>query len=116
MGTAVDRSIVFQPVPDDPNPTGSARRRQDMDGAFETVEGVGLACLREFERLVVVVAACVAFGHGDAPGIPLDRALTPRTAVGCPTRSALVLVSSNAGDKQDDQDRYWTQDQYPMPD
>src|SRR5688572_10002096 len=41
--------------------------REHMNGAFETVEGMGLAAHPDFKTLVVVVAAVVALGHLRSP-------------------------------------------------
>jgi hypothetical protein len=55
--------ILFQAVADDAHPAMLARRGQPMDRTFKTVEDIGSAAHSYFERLVVVIAASIAFRH-----------------------------------------------------
>ena len=55
----------FHAVANDFAATMSAFRSYYRDGALETIEDMGLAVLRDFERLVVVVSAKFAFSHQD---------------------------------------------------
>src|SRR6185295_16665048 len=50
-------SVHFRSMPDDAAAASGADRRQGVDGAFETVEYIGLAVPLDLERLVVDVAA-----------------------------------------------------------
>jgi hypothetical protein len=61
MLAAEECAVLFQPVADDADAAVLARRRQRVDRAFETVEGVGGAVHAHLERLVVIVAACNRF-------------------------------------------------------
>jgi len=54
---AIEDSIVFEPVADDPAAAMRASRCENLDRAFEAVKNVVLAALDNRERLVVVVAA-----------------------------------------------------------
>jgi hypothetical protein len=54
---AIENSMVFEPVTDDPASTMRARRCEHLDRTFEAVKNVGLAALADRECLIVVVAA-----------------------------------------------------------
>ena len=57
----------FDAVPDNPAGTVAAYRRQNVDGAFETVERVGGIGHGHRERLVVFVPAMIATRHVQVP-------------------------------------------------
>src|SRR5687767_2711432 len=56
-------------MPDDPAAAMAAHRGQQVDRAFEAVEGVGLPTQGQLEALVVVVAAVVADSHESTSGV-----------------------------------------------
>src|SRR5439155_400241 len=64
---AEDAPGFLHPVPDHPAAAVLALGRALVDRALEAVEGVSLTIPRHLERLVVVVAANVAFRHGVPP-------------------------------------------------
>src|SRR5262245_9512927 len=64
MRAAEDRSVLLEAVADDMDAAIRACRRQCVDRAFEAVEGVTRAVEGDLKRLVVVVAAGLASGHG----------------------------------------------------
>src|SRR4029077_16045616 len=70
MLAAEECAVLFQPVTDHADAAVLARRRQRVDRAFETVEGVGGAVHAHLECLVVIVSARFTSGHGS---LPLDR-------------------------------------------
>jgi hypothetical protein len=56
--------VAFETMADDAHTAMRTDGRQHMDRALETVERVGFARgHRHLKRLVVVVAACIAFSH-----------------------------------------------------
>jgi len=63
MNAAIDLSIGFYAVTDDPTVAMRADRCKRMDCAFEAVECVMLSRYDHFKRLVVVILANFAFGH-----------------------------------------------------
>ena len=63
MNTTENLSIRFDAVPDDPAIAVAANRRQRVDRAFETVEGVTLSPHYDFKRFVVFVLADFACRH-----------------------------------------------------
>jgi hypothetical protein len=60
---AKDLSVSFNTVPDNPAVAMRANRRQRVDGALETVEGVVLPADDHFKRLVIFVFANLACSH-----------------------------------------------------
>src|SRR6266705_2579061 len=64
MGAAEDRVVLLDAVTDDADAAVIAGRRERMDRAFEAVERMGVSVHRHLERLVVIVAAGFASGHG----------------------------------------------------
>jgi hypothetical protein len=60
MVATKDRAIFFQTVTYDSCTAGRAIRRERLDRAFETIEGVGSSGHRHLERFVIIIAACLA--------------------------------------------------------
>jgi hypothetical protein len=54
---------LLQSVPDDADTAMSAGRRERMNGALETIEGVRPAVHRDLKRLVIVIAAGFTGSH-----------------------------------------------------
>src|SRR3982751_2779853 len=65
---AVEGPVALDAVADDLAAAMGALRRQRVDGALERVEGVWFPSHRHGERLVIVVAAYLAFRHW-SPGL-----------------------------------------------
>src|SRR3712207_5439013 len=63
VGAAVHRAVRLDPVTDDPAAAVGAGGGDGVDRAFEAVEHVRLAALRDLHRLVVFVSAHLALGH-----------------------------------------------------
>ena len=63
MDAAENLSVSFNAVPDDPAVAMCANRRQRVDGALETVEGVVLPADDHFKRLVIFVVANLTCSH-----------------------------------------------------
>jgi len=63
VDAAENLSVSFNAVPDDPAVAMCANRRQRVDGALETVEGVVLPADDHFKRLVIFVFANLACSH-----------------------------------------------------
>jgi hypothetical protein len=63
MDAAEDLSVSFHTVPNDSAVAMRANRRQRVDGALETVEGVTLPADDHFKRLVVFVLGNFACSH-----------------------------------------------------
>jgi hypothetical protein len=63
MIAAEHTPIFFQAMADNAHSAMLARRCEQVNGALETVKGVGPAALSQFERFVVVIAASVALCH-----------------------------------------------------
>src|SRR5437016_7033546 len=59
--------IGFDAMTDDPAPAVSTHRRQFMDGAFETVEYMGISCRDYFKRKIIIVSADFASCHLKSP-------------------------------------------------
>src|SRR5947209_4159670 len=64
MGAAKDFMAFLQPMADDADAAMGASRRKRVDRTLETVEDVGRAVHLHLKRLVVIVAAGFASGHG----------------------------------------------------
>ena len=64
MSAAIHLSVGLDAVSDDPALAVRTPRREQVNRALETVEGMGLAAARDLKRLVIVVAADFAPGHG----------------------------------------------------
>lgn len=64
MVATEEGTVLLQSVADNAHAAHLAGGRQRLDGAFEAVEGMGLARLHHLERLVVVVSAGFALSHG----------------------------------------------------
>src|SRR6266536_3797346 len=64
MNATKDRAAFFHAVTDDVGAAVRASRRDAMDRAFETVERVGHPVHDHLKRLVIVVSASFASGHG----------------------------------------------------
>jgi hypothetical protein len=60
---AENLSVSFNAVPDNPAIAMRASRRQRVDGALETVEGVTLTGDDHFKRLVIFVVANLTCSH-----------------------------------------------------
>src|SRR3954463_9701982 len=60
-------AVLFESVTDDADAAVLAGGRQRVDRAFEAVEGVGGAVHAHLKRLVVIVSARLASGHGNLP-------------------------------------------------
>jgi len=63
MNAAIDLSVAFYTVTDDPTVAMRADRCQRVDCAFEAVECVMLPGYNHFKRLVIVILANFAFSH-----------------------------------------------------
>ena len=63
MDAAENLFVSFNAVPDNPAIAMRANRRQRVDGALETVEGVVLPADDHFKRLVIFVLANFACSH-----------------------------------------------------
>jgi hypothetical protein len=63
MNAAIDLSIGFHTMSDDPAVTVWADRRQRVDRAFEAVECVMLSVYDHFKRLVIFIFANFACTH-----------------------------------------------------
>src|SRR5688500_20362253 len=79
-------------MPDDPAAAMAAHRGQQVDRAFEAVEGVRLPTQGQLEALVVVVAAVIADSHQSTSGVRVavragDARLRPRTHAGVCSRT-----------------------------
>jgi len=68
MGAAIELAVGLHAVADDAAAAVPAHRCEFLNGAFETVEGIGSAAGYNFEGLVVLVAALLAFFIADLPG------------------------------------------------
>ena len=64
VGTAVERALGLDAMSDDSALAVRAGRRQCVNRALETVEDVGFSGVNHLKRLVVVVSADFALGHG----------------------------------------------------
>src|SRR5262245_52461021 len=64
VDAAEDRVVLFDSVPDHAAAAMIADRRECMDSALEAVERVRASVDLDLERLVVLVAAGFALGHG----------------------------------------------------
>jgi hypothetical protein len=63
MNAAIDLSVGFHAVPDDPAIAVRADRRQGVDRAFEAIECVMLSGYHYFERFVIFIFANFACSH-----------------------------------------------------
>jgi hypothetical protein len=63
MNAAIDLSVRFHAVPDDPAIAVWADRRQRVDRTFEAIECVMLSGYHHFERLVIFIFANFACSH-----------------------------------------------------
>jgi hypothetical protein len=63
VDTAEDFSVRFNAVADDTAIAVWANRRESVDCALETVEGVTLSAHDHFKRLVIIVLANFACRH-----------------------------------------------------
>jgi hypothetical protein len=72
MRATVERAVRFDAMSDDLAVTMRACWREQMDGAFEAVEGVRCATLHHFEGLVVVVAANLTLSHRSSDHGPAE--------------------------------------------
>ncbi len=63
MDAAEDFAALLHAVPNNPTVAMRANRRERMDRAFETIEGVMLAGHNHFERLVILIFANFACSH-----------------------------------------------------
>src|ERR1700754_3385289 len=70
MLAAEEGAVLFEAVTDDADAAVLAGWRQRVDRAFEAVEGVGGAVHAHLKRLVVLVSARFASGHGNLPLAP----------------------------------------------
>jgi hypothetical protein len=73
MGATINDVTLLDAMPDNPAITVRALRRELLDCALKTVEGVGLGGDRHLERLVVIVSALIAFSHGVASLLKSER-------------------------------------------
>jgi hypothetical protein len=81
MGTAVNLITGFHAMPDDRTIAVTAPGCQHTDGAFKTVKRITSSCHLHPERLVVLIAAFVAFCHSETfPDAP--QKLFPRMPIG----------------------------------
>ncbi len=63
MDAAEDFSALLHAVPDHPAVAVRANRRERVDRAFETIEGVMLASHNHFERLVILIFTNFTCSH-----------------------------------------------------
>ncbi len=63
MDAAEDLTALLHAVPNNPAVAVRANRRERMNRALETVEGVMLAGNDHFKRLVIFIFANFAFSH-----------------------------------------------------
>jgi len=63
MDAAEDFAALLHAVPNNPTVAMRANRRERMDRALETIEGVMLAGNNHFERLVILIFANFACSH-----------------------------------------------------
>ena len=63
MDAAEDLAFLLRAVPDHPTVAMRANRREGMNRAFETIEGVMLAGHNHFERLVILIFTNFACSH-----------------------------------------------------
>ena len=70
MSATVDLTVFFDAMADDPAMTVATHRRQLLDRAFETVENISFARHFDFEVLVILIAALIAWSHGFTPVCP----------------------------------------------
>src|SRR5687768_17259952 len=78
---AVEVAVRLEAVPEDTDAAVRARRRERVRRALEAVEHVPLPRHRHLERLVVVVPADFAPGHGNLLA-PLHSRSVPGTLLG----------------------------------
>src|SRR5262249_51263759 len=91
MRTAEDRAVLLHAVAHDVGAAARACRRHPLDRAFEAVEGVGHAVHDHLKRLVIVIAAGFASGHGRLA----DRV----HLIGNPANNARVPPGKSSGPK-----------------
>src|SRR5688572_12701290 len=88
-------------MPDDPAAAMAAHRGQQVDRAFEAVEGVGLPSQGQLEALVVVVAAVIADSHESTSGVRVavragDERIGPSThAIVCSRTNPVTMLTAN---------------------
>jgi hypothetical protein len=63
VGTAIDRFVGLDAMPDNPAPAVSAHRGQGMNGALKAIESMRFAIHDDIERLVVLIAASFTACH-----------------------------------------------------
>jgi len=63
MDAAEDFAALLHAVSNNPAVTVQADRRERVDRAFETIEGVMLASHNHFERLVILIFTNFACSH-----------------------------------------------------
>ena len=63
MDAAEDFATLLHTVPDNPAVAVRTNRRERMDRALETIEGVMLAGHNHFERLVILIFTNFACSH-----------------------------------------------------
>src|SRR3546814_9623719 len=100
MAAAETGSVLLQAIPDDPSAAMGAFLRHHRYGALEAVERPGFVAAHHLERLVVFIAAQVAFRHGRLlPGksgrdLALGRAPRPEPLFLPPPLSLLTVAQA----------------------
>jgi hypothetical protein len=88
MCAAVEDTVGFHTVTDNPALTMRARWRQRLYRALETVKSAGLSSLDDLEGFVVIVTADLADGHGGDSRVTKSKP-NARFALGKPALSGL---------------------------
>src|SRR3712207_5745682 len=63
MSATEYRSMCFHAMPNNPAAAVRARRRQNLNGAFEAVKHMGLSSHRDLKGLVVIISTLFALSH-----------------------------------------------------
>jgi hypothetical protein len=64
MVTTKEFPVLLKAVAENSDTTGGTGRGESMDCTFEAIVGMGFPTLGNLERLIVIVSASLAFGHG----------------------------------------------------
>src|SRR4029077_1262943 len=105
MRAAKNFAAGFHAVPDHFALTMWTSRRQHMNGALETVEGMSFSSRRNLKRLVIVVSANIALSHNASwlSSTKFRLCVRKRSRVGtqasglCAQRACCTLLAFNCG-------------------